>query len=88
MPAAAYGWAAVLLALIGFFIWLRWAIRRGASVEAELERETRARLDAERKADEHKQVADVRGRDLGPSPGFRVRRKDKRSGDDTPPGSA
>lgn len=87
MPAV-YGWAVVVLALIGFFVWLRWVIRRGASTEAELERETRARLDAERKAKEHEAVAEVRGRDLGADPGFRVQRKDKRAGDEPPPGPA
>ena len=47
MPAV-YGWAVVVLALIGFAVWLRWAIRRGASAEAQAEKETRARLASEK----------------------------------------
>jgi len=84
MPTSAYAWALIVLALVGFAVWIRWAIRRGASAEAQAERETRARLDAERKAEEHAQVAKVRGRDLGRSPGLRVRDVPK-GGDDPPP---
>lgn len=51
-------------------------------------RERLAREDAERKAKEHEAVADVRGRPLGPEPGFRVRKVDKRAGGDPPPGPA
>ena len=47
MPAV-YGWAIVILSLIGFAVWLRWAIRRGAIAEAQAEKETRARLASEK----------------------------------------
>ena len=78
MLPAVYGWVALVLAVIGGIWLIRTWIRRSASVEAELERETQARLDAERKAKEHEAVAGVRGRNLGPIPGVRVRDTEKR----------
>lgn len=64
MLPSVYGWAAVLALLIGGTILIRYWIRRGASAEAQVERETQDRLDAERKAKEHEAVANVERRDL------------------------
>ena len=47
MPAV-YAWAAIVVALVSFAVWLRWAIRRGATAEAQAEKETRARLASEK----------------------------------------
>ena len=58
MPAV-YGWAVVVLALIGFVVWLRWAIRRGASAEAQAEVETRARLASERARERELEIRDA-----------------------------
>ena len=86
MPTSAYAWAVIVLVLVGFAVWIRSAIRRGASAEAQAERETEARLDAERKADEHKRVAEVERRPLpGGVAGSRVRDVPGKLGG-TPPG--
>jgi len=63
--SSVYGWAALAALLIGFIILVRYWIRKAVSTEAALERETRARLEAERIAKEHQRVADIRGRPLG-----------------------
>ena len=84
MPTSAYAWAVIVLVLVGFAVWIRSAIRRGASAEAQAERETLARMDAQRKAEEHAKVAEVRSRPLGPAPGFRVRDIPKGGGEPPP----
>ena len=86
MLSSAYAWAAIVVVLVGFAVWIRWAIRRGASAEAQAERETLARLDAMRKADEHAKVAEVERRPLpGRVAGPRVRDVPGKLGG-TPPG--
>ena len=65
MIPSAYGWAALAALLIGFIVLARYWIRTAVSTEAALERETRARLEAERIAKEHQRVADIRTRPLG-----------------------
>ena len=65
MPTSAYAWAVIVLVLVGFAVWIRSAIRRGASAEAQAERETLARLDAGRKADEHQRGAGGRAGGFG-----------------------
>ena len=87
MPAGAYGWAGVVLGCLAILVFIFYQIRKRVSVEMQAERETRARLDAERRAEEYKRVAEVRSRDLGRSPGLRVRDVAK-GGDDPPPGTA
>ncbi len=72
-----YGWLGVIALGIGFIILVRYWIRKAVSTEAELERVTRARLEAERIAEEYKRVADIRSRDLGS--GIVVRDVDKSS---------
>ena len=62
---AVYGWVAAIGLLVGFSLWLYYRIRKSANTEAALERETRARLEAERIAKEHARVADIRTRPLG-----------------------
>ena len=74
---SAYGWAALAALLIGFIILIRYWIRKAVSIEAALERETRARLEAERMAKEYGRVAEIRARDLGATPGVIVRDIDK-----------
>lgn len=69
----AYGWAVVIALLIGFVILVRYWIRKAVSTEAALERETHARLEAERIGKEHARVAEIRTRDLGGTPGVVVR---------------
>lgn len=59
MFPAVYGWAAVVLALIGFAVWVRWAIRRGASAEVQAEKETRARLASERARERELEIRDA-----------------------------
>ncbi len=88
MVPAVYGWVALVLTVIGGIWLIRTWIRRSASLEAELEREVQARLDDERKGKEHEAVSNVRARDLGSSPGFRVRTVNKRAGGEPPPGPA
>ena len=58
MPAI-YGWAVVVLALVGFAVWLHWAIRRGASAEAQAEKETRARLASEKARERELEIRDA-----------------------------
>ena len=65
MIPSAYGWAALAALLIGFIVLARYWIRTAVSTEAALERETRARLEAERIGKEHQRVADIRSRPLG-----------------------
>ncbi len=77
MPPSVYGWAALAALLIGFIVLVRYWIRKAVSTEAELERVTRARLEAERIAEEYKRVADIRTRPLGS--GIIVRDVDKSS---------
>ena len=82
--SSSYGWAALPLAfaaLIGV-IWLlvRWVQRR----EQQRTQTIARAADAEAKAREHAQVADVRGRDLGATPGVRVRDVEKRLGGEAP----
>jgi len=74
---AVYGWVAAIGLLVGFSLWLYYRIRKSANTEAALERETRARLEAERIAKEHQRVADIRSRPLGS--GIVVRDTDKSS---------
>ena len=83
---AVYGWVAAIGLLIGFSLWLYYRIRKSATTEAALERETRARLEAERIAKEHQHVADIRARPLACPWGTELRDVDKQSGD--PPGPA
>ena len=77
---AVYGWLGVIALLIGFVVLVRYWIRRAVSTEAALERETRARLEAERLAKEYGRVAEIRSRDLGEHPGLIVRDVDRKSG--------
>jgi len=77
MIPSAYGWAALAALLIGFIVLARYWIRTAVSTEAALERETRARLEAERIGKEHQRVADIRSRPLGS--GIVVRDTDKSS---------
>ena len=81
MPAGAYGWAGVVLGCLAILVVIFYQIRKRVSIEMQAERETRARLDAERKAEEYKRVAEIRARPLGPSPGLRVRDIPKGSDD-------
>ena len=69
----------MVLGCLAILVVIFYQIRKRVSIEMQAERETRARLDAERKAEEYKRVAEIRSRDLGASPGLRVR--------DTPKGS-
>ena len=75
---AIYGWLGAIALAIGFVILARYWIRKAVSTEAALERETQARLDAERKAKEHERVAEIRNRDLGTTPGRELRDVEKR----------
>lgn len=59
MIPAVYGWLGLALALIGFIVWLRWAIRRGASAEAQAEKETRARLASEKARAKELEIRDA-----------------------------
>lgn len=77
---AVYGWLGVIALIIGFIILVRYWIRKSANTEAALERETRARLEAERMAKEYGRVADIRSRNLGDTPGVIVRDVDGKRG--------
>jgi hypothetical protein len=80
MLSSAYAWLALTLVILGFIVWAYYRTRKSATTEGQLEQETRNRLEAERKAKEHAAVADVRGRDLGPTPGLKLRDVDGKRG--------
>ena len=61
---AVYGWLGVIAAIIGFSLWMYYRIRKSASVEAQLEKEVRDRLEAERRAKESEQAREVERRPL------------------------
>ena len=85
MPSS-YGWAVAALALVAFLGIAIWVIRRGKREAVSAARTQGERTDAEGKAAEHAQVADVERRDLpGGVAGGRVRDVPGKLGG-TPPG--